>query len=308
MLEQFTVEGWDRPTRLDRVLAAHFTGGGRRAIQSLMARRKVKINGRLVWLASWLVHNGDRIELFDLPAIQKPKDETLDASWIVAQSPEWIAVNKPAGLLSHATRATDQRDLQTLLRLAFGPLSLFHRLDRDTSGLVLFTYHGPFNRYLDAAFKNGTIRKEYLALVEEQVPQPDEQSITARLAPDPQQRERMVVTESGGQEARTDVRLLARHEGYALVACRPITGRTHQIRVHLASVGAPIAGDRFYHPRSRLRSRLMLHAFRLLLPEADGFPAQTLMAPPGEDFVRALPASFCFTDPKGFLAWLQANA
>lgn len=285
----FTVEGLERPSRLDRVLAEHYVEHGRRALVGLIMKKKVLVNGRLVWLASWQVNDGDVISLLVPLPEKKPAAAAFSREWVVGRGADWLAINKPAGLLSHATRATDQSDLQTLVREKFGPMSLFHRLDRDTSGLVLFTNHGPINKYMDTAFKEGLIEKVYWALCEEAAPLNDEFEISARLAPDPQKSERMRVVEKGGQSALTRVKVLGREGGLALLRCELVTGRTHQIRVHLQSVGAPILGDRFYNPHGRQTPRLMLHALSVVLPELDGYPKKALLAPLPPDFVAVLP-------------------
>lgn len=285
----FTVKGLERPSRLDRVLAEHYVEHGRRALVALIMKKKILVNGRLVWLASWQVCDGDVITLLVPLPEKKPAAAVFSRDWVVGRGADWLAVGKPAGLLSHATRATDQSDLQTLVRDKFGPMSLFHRLDRDTSGLVLFTSHGPINRYMDTAFKEGLIEKVYWALCEETTPLPDEFTILARLAPDPQKSERMRVVEKGGQSAETRVRVLGREQGLVLLRCELVTGRTHQIRVHLLSVGAPICGDRFYNPQGRKTPRLMLHALSVVLPELNGYPRKPLLAPLPPDFIAVLP-------------------
>jgi 23S rRNA pseudouridine1911/1915/1917 synthase len=214
-------------------------------------------------------------------------------------------VTQVAGYNSHRLQAIRQKALQALdepcdvarvlKRVAddlagqrFGPLTLFHRLDRDTSGVVLLTRGSAINRYLDRAFKARTVEKTYLAVVMAGSRLAVEGTIDARVAPDPERRDRMIVVDRGGKAACTRYRVAAEQEGLQWVWLWPETGRTHQLRIHLAHLGAPILGDRLYHPHWRTAARLMLHARQIVLPPDQGYPARSFVAPWPEDFL-ALP-------------------
>ena len=161
---QVVLGGLDSPTRLDRVLRDRFPRWGRQAVGRLIHNHKVKVNGRTVWLSSWRVTNGDRVEILEPPPEKiEPPSEVAD-EWIVSRSSDMLVLNKPAGLLSQPVRNEGDGDLLSLAIKRFGPIKLFHRLDRDTSGLVLFTRGRAINRYLDRAFKTMTVLKEYVAL------------------------------------------------------------------------------------------------------------------------------------------------
>ena len=147
------------------MLRTTYPQAGRQAVQALITGGQVKVNGKAVWLCSWLVANGDRLELSTEPPAKPQAFTAFDDAWIIAEASDLIAVNKPAGLLSEPTRWTDAPSLLSLATQRFGPLTLFHRLDRDTSGLVVLTRTPEMNRLLDAAFKAGTVVKEYLAVV-----------------------------------------------------------------------------------------------------------------------------------------------
>jgi len=285
-LTPITVQALSTPTRLDRFLREHFPQWGRQAVQRLIAARSVQVNGRAVWLASWEVQNGDRIEIADAPVAKTPPPTHFDDSWIIAETADLIAVNKPAGLLSEPTRWTQTDNLLDLAKVRFGEVVLFHRLDRDTSGVVLLTRPGPINKYLDSAFKNRTISKEYLAVVATPNRLASSGVITARLGSDPQRRDRMVVVARGGQHAVTRYAVQEEIDGKQLVRLWPETGRTHQLRVHLAYLGAPILGDRLYGPPPQADERLLLHAHRIELPAAGEFPARSFSAPLPEKFWR----------------------
>lgn len=215
-----------------------------------------------------------------------------------------LALNKPAGL-SLATKRTTPGEVEGRLRQLLasegeewlsGPLFLVHRLDVGTTGLVLVARNLPTLRQLAQALSQGQIRRTYLALVWGK-PRPGEGVWEAALAPDPKDRRKMRIS-AQGKKAVTYYRRLSHVKPVSLLMLQPKTGRTHQLRVHLASAGHPIVGDDLYGgPRHRgvrdpnLRRLLapshpLLHAWRLQLPE--GFTPQAVTAPLPEDFWAVL--------------------
>lgn len=283
------VQGLDRPARLDRVLRDHFPNWGRRAVGLLINARKVKVNGRTVWLSSWQVKNGDRLEILEIPPEKPPSPAALDDAWIIAHESDLLVLDKPAGMLSHVARSNRPGDLLSLATERFGPLTLFHRLDRDASGVVLLTRPGPINRALDAAFKGGAVKKEYIAAVPAGNALSAEGVIRVRIGSHPRRRDMMVPLERGGRPAVTRYQVIEEAAGLQLLRLWPETGRTHQLRVHLLAMGAPILGDRLYGAHPLTAKRLMLHACQLSLPESAGFPARVFSAPVPDDFVAELP-------------------
>ncbi len=281
---EFTARSLAKPTRLDRVLRDQFPLWGRQAVQRLITAGKVQLNGRVVWLASWEVNNGDRLEIASPPTPKTPPPATFDDAWVIAEEEELIAINKPAGLLCEPKRFSQTPSLLELASARFGKLILFHRLDRDTSGIVLLTRAGVINKYLDTAFKSHTILKEYLAVVASPNCLAPSGIIDARLGPDPERRDQMTVVQRGGQRAVTRYAIESDSSGRQRVRLWPQTGRTHQLRLHLAHLGAPIIGDRLYGPRPREDQRLLLHAERLELPATDAYPARSFAAPLPEGF------------------------
>jgi RluA family pseudouridine synthase len=269
---------------LDRFLRTAYPQAGRQAVQGLIGAGRVTVNGQTVRLSSWLVRNGDKVSLLDELPVKPTKPNTFDDAWIIAEEADLVAVNKPAGLLSEKARDPNAAALLDLAMERFGPLTLFHRLDRDTSGVVLLTRGGPINRYLDAAFKAGAVRKEYLAVVAASNRLASQGVITARLGPHPSRRDMVMVMEQGGQRAVTRYAVVAETEGRQWVRLWPETGRTHQLRVHLASQGAPILGDRLYNPAWQQAGRLMLHAWCITLPAADSWPERVFAASLPVDF------------------------
>jgi 23S rRNA pseudouridine1911/1915/1917 synthase len=221
---------------------------------------------------------------------------------VLAEDERLLAVSKPAGVVTHPTYkhpAGTLTDAVFAWQAARGLARpwLLHRLDRETSGVVLFAKRDEARRSIASQFERHTAHKRYLALI---VWPPTltaeigaEQEIDAPLARDPLDRRRVVVA-ADGQPARTRFRLLAVAAGYALAQAEPVTGRTHQIRAHLASVGAPLVGDATYLPADSpardLAPRAMLHAWRLDLRYPGGEALWSVVAPPPADFVATAEA------------------
>ncbi len=278
MYERFVAGGLAGAQRLDRVLRARYPQSGRQAIQQLIGRRQVLVNGRAVWLASWQVANGDAITVLAAPEILPDQPERFDPAWLLADEGDLLAMNKPAGLLSEPKRGADRPSLLALASARFGPLTLFHRLDRDTSGVMLLTRGGAINAQLAQAFQTHQIGKEYIAVVSAPNRLAASGVIDARLQPNPRRSDCMEVTAKGGQRALTRYRVIAATADRAWVQLFPETGRQHQLRVHLAHLGAAILGDRLYGEAASA-PRLMLHAHRIELPAAIFGAARSFTAP-----------------------------
>lgn len=295
-VHSFVVDGLAQPVRLDRAIRDRYPAWGRRAVQSAITAGKVSVDGRTVWLCSWTVAAGSRIDILDAPEDKPAPLDIFRDQWLIAADPHLIVVDKPAGLLSEPTRWTQATNLQGLAQLRFGPVTLFHRLDRDTSGVVLLTRSDLANRYLAAAFQGRTVHKEYVAVVAAPNRLAASGVITARLAADPARRDRMVVTARGGQSATTRYEVVGAGDGWQAVRLWPETGRTHQLRVHLQSMAAPILGDRLYAAQAAPAVcaapvvRLMLHALSIVLPAWDDFTARTFTAPLPVEFHAFLPS------------------
>jgi len=276
---QFIVQGLSKGTRLDRVLRDQFPNWGRQAVQQTISAQKVRLNGRLVRLSSWEVHNGDRIEVQNPPEEKSAAVLTFETQWIVAETTDFLVVNKPAGLLSEGTRFSETPGLLELAKRKYGDLHLFHRLDRDTSGLVLLTRPSEINKVLDEVFKGRTVLKQYMAVVNVPNALAATGIIEARIGPHPDRRDKMAIVPRGGQTAITRYEVVEEQKGKQLVRLWPETGRTHQLRVHLAHLGAPILGDRLYGGGVKEHPRLLLHAQRLELPSEVGFAERSFEAP-----------------------------
>jgi RluA family pseudouridine synthase len=234
-------------------------------VQRAITGGQVRVNGKEVWLCSWQVRTGDQIELAAAPAAKPAGPAVFDERWLIAADDDLIAVNKPAGLLSEPARNEAAANVLQLVQNRFGPVTLAHRLDRDTSGVLLLARTVAANRLLSAAFRHHTAVKEYLAVTRPAPGFPPAGVISLPLAPDAARRDKMLVVRSGGQRAVTRYAVIGSDAGRMLLRLWPETGRQHQLRVHLAASGIPILGDRLYGD-SASAPRLLLHAERLCLP------------------------------------------
>jgi 23S rRNA pseudouridine1911/1915/1917 synthase len=271
-----------------------------RAFDAGLVRR-----GEVVLSRDTAVAGGERIE-FSLPAVAaadlKPADIPLD---VLFEDRHLLAVNKASGMIVHPGAATGEDTLvHALLSHCAGSLSgiggverpgIVHRLDKETTGVIVVAKNDQAHRALADQFATRTLTKEYVALVAG-VPQLLSGTIDRAIGRHPVHRHRMTIGE-GGKPARTD---WERGEAFgdiaALLRCRIFTGRTHQIRVHLKSLGHPILGDPLYgwKPDPRLKeqpARVMLHAEHLVLAHPVTGRELDLRAPLPADFtalIRAL--------------------
>lgn len=232
----------------------------------------------------------------------------IDIHALVLQADDYIlAVDKPAGLLSLPDGYNpDIPHLIALFEPEFGQLRVVHRLDQDTSGLVLLARSAEAHRKLNDQFSSREVEKVYHALVPGSPPW-EEQRVTLPLLIDADRNHRTVVHPQKGKKASTRLRALERYGAYSLIEARPETGRTHQIRVHLAAQSMPICGDRLYgsgegvflskvKPGYRpgrgeerpLIARLALHARSLAFTHPGTEEEVLIEAPYPKDFEAAL--------------------
>lgn len=187
---------------------------------------------------------------------------------ILFNDADYVAVTKPAGLATIPGRAELDSVLERLGREIGLPssgtvdprLRVVHRLDKDTSGVLLFAKHLDAQRHVSFQFQNNTIRKEYLAIVTGR-PSTETGTIDEPLAPHPTSRDRMCVTKHG-RSATTEWKLEKSYRVASLLRVFPKTGKTHQIRVHLRHIGLPLLIDPLYHPREPRFPGVMLSTFK----------------------------------------------
>jgi 23S rRNA pseudouridine1911/1915/1917 synthase len=271
----------DAGVRVDRVLLRHLRherGLSRNQIQKWIDRGDVLINGTPPSRIAWRVQAGDvlrvRIERARLRTRPSPEAMALD---VIYEDDHLLAINKPAGLVVHpsyknATGTLMNGVLQRARAWRDGDQpGLLGRLDKFTSGLVIVTKRAAIHASLQRAMDARRIDKDYLAIVWGK-PTPIRGTIDLALDRDPWDRRRITVTDRGGQPSVTRYERIATDSVFSLVRCRLITGRTHQIRVHLSAKGWPLVGDGAYGRRGvRASDDAMIEAAR-------AFPRQALHA------------------------------
>lgn len=290
--------------RLDRFLVAALDGLSRTAIQRMISDGQALVNGRTS-KAGYLLRSGDTIEISarqsaqHSPAIQ-PQPVPLA---IVYEDQDLLVVNKPAGMVVHPARGHSGDTLLDTLLARYPEMGQFeaeerpgivHRLDKDTSGLLIVAKNARAQAALVEQMKQHAIVKRYLALVEGVVSL-DAGSIDAPIGRDPRYRQKMAITMAGSREARTHFRVVQRFSRHTLLLLQLETGRTHQIRVHLQAIGYPVVGDPVYGPTSNHDalplSRQFLHAYQLAFTHPITGQRLELEAPLPEDLEQILQKS-----------------
>jgi 23S rRNA pseudouridine1911/1915/1917 synthase len=264
--------------RVDRFLAEQLPELSRSAAQKLIDAGRATVNGEPV-KSSHRVSTGDLVVVLLLaeePAELQPQEIPLQ---IIYEDPVLLVVDKPAGMVVHPAPGHSEGTLANAL-LAYCPEladsgdqrpGIVHRLDRDTSGLILTAKNEKVRRALQRQFKERLVRKAYLALLDGHL-QPAWGRIEAPVGRHPHHRQRMAVL-AGGRDAVTEYHVLEEFDhkvgpaagDYTLVEAQPLTGRTHQLRVHFASIDHPVVADSIYgRRRCRLPlARHFLHAWKL---------------------------------------------
>lgn len=289
--------------RLDWFLAHRFPTYSRTLLRRAINATGVRINGKRVKAAHRL-RPGERItiEFPDLPR-EAPQAEEIPLD-IVYEDAYLAAINKPPGMVVHPGRGHWQGTLTSALQFYFDQLShiggptrpgIVHRLDRDTSGVLVVAKTDRAHQLLADQFEHRTVEKEYFAIVTGQ-PNRDRDIIDLPIGVHPYQREKMAVRRDGqsSRPAQSFYEVVERFDGFAAVRITPKTGRTHQIRVHLASIGCPVLCDRLYGHRARiargeisrsledptpLLERQALHAARLKLKHPETGESLEFRAP-----------------------------
>ncbi len=269
-LRQFQITAEDTGRRIDQYLTAALANVSRARVQEMIEQGKVQVDGGPV-RASFKLRGHERIEI--LGAAERPpvKATAEDIPLDVVYEDEWLAViNKPAGMVVHAGAGDEERNRGTLVNALlhrFQNLSalggetrpgIVHRLDKETSGLIVVAKNDEIHRKLAAQFASRQVSKRYLALV---IGWPaDKGTISAEVSRDRLRPTRMTTRRSGGRAAVSHFRVIRRIQSEfgkcALLEVHIETGRTHQIRVHLASAHHPVVGDTLYGAPKILRSTL----------------------------------------------------
>ena len=242
--------------RLDQAIAALHPEISRRKARELISQKRILVNDRPVAVASREVSDRDRITIA----------EALPDLTIIRETRDWIAVDKPAGMPTQPTRDRGTRSLEEWMRVRYRDIFLVHRIDTQTTGVVVFARTRVAAAELSASFASREVAKTYLAVAEGSI-----------------EREMTIESPIGGKDAHTIVRPLRQLDGMTLVEANILTGRTHQIRIHLKSIERPVVGDRRYG--STLPApRMLLHAWKLQHPYFGG----ELISPIPADFPASL--------------------
>jgi 23S rRNA pseudouridine1911/1915/1917 synthase len=296
--EQVTVDQRGARQRLDRYLAALGTWGSRAQVQRLIEHGHVRLDGQPA-KAGALLRRGQTIAVEPpapaaLPAGVEAEEIPLD---VLYEDECLLVINKPAGLVVHPAPGHWRGTLvSALLHHWRGPRpgldpqrpGIVHRLDKDTSGVLVIAKDAATLADLGAQFRTRGVEKQYVAFVWGRVRR-QRGTISEPIGRNPTHRKRMAVRH-GGREAITSFEVCAHLEGVTMLRLFPKTGRTHQIRVHLAAIGHPIVGDAVYG-RGRTRSsgvliqRQALHAERITLRHPRTNHRVTFAAPLADDLV-----------------------
>ncbi len=260
--------------RLDLCLVDNTRSLSRTRIQQLIREGLVTIDGSVVRKPSHPLEGGEWIEVCvpePAPSDLVPEAFPLD---VVFENEQILLINKPAGMVVHPSAGHSKGTL-VQAALAHAPdiegvggeirPGVVHRLDKDTSGLIILAKSDSAHRFIQRQFKDRKVEKTYLALVDGRPPTP-EGRIEAPIGRDPRNRKRMAVLSPGrGRTATTIYHTVQAYAEYTLLEVRPLTGRTHQIRLHLDFIGCPVVGDKQYGKRSSrgLLPRQFLHAYKL---------------------------------------------
>lgn len=262
----------DDGERLDSYLVKELNEVSRTYVQKLIKEGLVQVNNKFE-KASYIVEEGDFIRV-DFPEPKKleilPENIALD---IVYQDEDLVVINKPQDMVVHPAPGNYSGTLVNGLLFHIDSLSsingiirpgIVHRLDKDTSGLLVVAKNDAAHRFLSEELKNRKVKRNYLALVHG-VLKNDEGTIDAPIGRHPKDRKKMAVTSKNSKEAVTHYKVLKRYDNYTLVELSLETGRTHQIRVHMAYINYPIVGDPVYCQRKNEfgLDKQMLHAYKL---------------------------------------------
>lgn len=284
--------------RLD-VFLARVTELSRRAARRLIADGVVRRNGEVLRVQSRTLEMGDVVDVsLPAPELGVPATPEIETPEILFEDPALLVAAKVAGVLSQPAenQAPDELsfDQQILLALAAREgrrpfLRLVHRLDRVTSGAVLFAREPKALPAISHLWSEGRVERLYLAVIEGH-PAQDDFEIDQPIARDPHHRWRFHC-HIDGRPARTHVRVVVRLEnGLSIVRCRLLSGRTHQVRVHLTEIGFPVLGDWLYRSRRAAEvSRPLLHAASLALPHPISGTPLHVVCPIPEDIDRFIP-------------------
>jgi 23S rRNA pseudouridine1911/1915/1917 synthase len=278
-IEKFVYAG-EKAARLDKFLVTRFPEFSRARLQGLIDEGFVSINGAPAKKSGQSIDSGAQVEIRVPPPVPSAlvgEDIPLN---IIFENDDLIIVNKPAGMVVHPAAGHQSGTLVHAV-LGYDPdmegiggeerPGLVHRLDKETSGLIVLAKNERAHRWLQDQFRLRTVEKTYLALVDGKPPTPTGR-VEASIGRDPSHRKQMAIVPDGkGRESVSEYKTLESFRDHTLLEFHPLTGRTHQIRLHCAFLGCPIVGDSIYGKKSLTVDidRHFLHAAKLkiILPD-----------------------------------------
>jgi 23S rRNA pseudouridine1911/1915/1917 synthase len=276
----------DRGKRLDQFLRERMPQYSRARLQDWIEQGRVLVNGSPE-KRSFLLKGAERIDVEPAelaPLRAMAEDIPLD---VLYEDADVIAINKPAGMVVHTGAGQHSGTLVNAVLHRFGKLStaggelrpgIVHRLDRFTSGVILIARNDAAHRHIADQFASRQVEKIYLALVHGRVKN-DQGRIDTPIARDPIRRVRMTARLASGRHASTSYQVLKRFDGFTFLQVKIGTGRTHQIRVHLSSIGHPVVGDKLYGAPASALGRYFLHARQITFTSPSTGERITLTAP-----------------------------
>jgi 23S rRNA pseudouridine1911/1915/1917 synthase len=287
-----------RDVRADVYLAELIPSLGRSQLKQRI--ETFTVNGRDAKLSRRISH-GDLLECSwnDPPEVSFGAED-IPLS-ILYEDESCLVVNKPRGMVVHPAAGNSTGTLVQAILFRCHEIGgyaegetrpgIVHRLDKETSGVIIAAKNRETQEYLAAQFRARKVAKKYYALARGRI-FPASGEIDANIARDPRNRQRFTVSESGGKPSKTRYRVIRRFGVYSFVSLMPLTGRTHQLRVHLQSLGAPILGDPVYARKDAAypKAPLMLHAFSLSITLPGEDLPRTFRAPLPDDFRSVLAA------------------
>lgn len=301
MVEQVLTFRFEKPAeeRLDHFLVEVLPDHSRSRLQALIADGMVRVDGARASKAGLKLEQGASVEVrIPPPAPSGLVGEKIPLD-VVFENSDVMVINKPAGMVVHPAAGHKTGTLVHAV-LGYEPEiegiggeerpGIVHRLDKDTSGLILLAKNDQAHRWLQEQFRLRKVSKSYLALVDGKPPTPTGR-VEAAIGRDPSHRKQMAIVAAGkGREAISEYRTIESFPRHTLLEFHPLTGRTHQIRLHCAFLGCPIVGDRIYGRKqpSLAISRHFLHAHRLEVTLPGERQPKTFEAPLGTDLAEVL--------------------
>ncbi|MCJ7778809.1 MAG: RluA family pseudouridine synthase [Sedimentisphaerales bacterium] len=280
--------------RLDKFVGERCPELSRTHAQQLILGGFIKVNGKSA-KSSLKLNIGDKIEIVIPPEpFSQLEPENIPLK-IVYEDADLLVVDKPAGLPVHPAPGHPSHTLVNAVLSHLPSLAkdvdslrpgIVHRLDKDTSGLLIVAKNRLAQANLSQQFKNRVVKKTYITLVQGKLT-PEKGTIEAAIGRDPSHRQRMAIV-SKGREARTEYRVIKYIGNYSLLEIKPETGRTHQIRVHLAAIGFPVVGDTTYGLKFPRFPRHFLHASKITFKLPSTGQEITLESPLPPDLEKVL--------------------